>query len=293
MATFLSLQAAFSIGLLSLYVSLSPSAWQMSRVAWTISVMLAAIFLNCKFQHDRVGEAIHAGVENLRNRGPNILPAIVSTLDHLIRDYKLDLNIDELKKKLLITSFGQRRILLRYLDPQIKATKEELKGLTGIDRISAAAMYCDVHGLPAYFWLSLRSMADSGGYALTHATIALMMVRSKNCVSDDRAFEVELAAHTRKLLHLLSQVQAESDLGIEAIVMLYLTNNFPYRTAGDDFTKPGALPAGAQRPPVRLEWIGNIIEAQKEDGSWNENDHTTVLALWALLEFKRLAALTQ
>jgi hypothetical protein len=95
--------------------------------------------------------------------------------------------------------------------------------------------------------------------------------------TDEEKFRNEVDYQTKLLSRLLRKIRADSDLGIEAIVMLYLTRHAPH-------LKNSA-------PVIEPRWIVQILDAQDADGSWDQNDHTTVLAMWALLEARRTGTL--
>ena len=98
------------------------------------------------------------------------------------------------------------------------------------------------------------------------------MVRGQNCAYDRATYKNELLSEITRLRWLLQSTAVESDLGIEAILMLQLSRSSPEMAGEPSYVNP--------------VWIERIIAAQSADGSWYQNDHTTVLALWLLLELK-------
>lgn len=239
---------------------------------------LAALHLvACSLFENRIDQAIERGRENLEQKELRVLPMVVPTLDHLVKEYGLKLEMAALRKKVLLDARHERRPFLRSIDPTVVASEAELKRLTGIDRITSAALYCDLYRLPSTFFSDLRKMAVSGGYNLTHATLALFMLKSKNCAADEATFRSEVDFQVKRLSHMLKRIRADTDLGIEAIVMLYMTRQAPHLRDTP--------------PAVEPRWIVQILDAQDADGSWDQNDHTTVLAIWALLEARRAGTL--
>lgn len=211
-------------------------------------------------------KAIAKAVENLKTKKDNILPAVVPTADHLIKTYGIDLNIDKQKKTMIANAEGNDRVFLRFFDNDLKAPESQVKLMEGIDRITAAALYCDCYELPGDFFTEINDMGYRGGYSITHAMLALKIVEQRKCKYDTARFKKEIALLAPKLEELVVRKEPTSDMGIEAIVMLYISGN-------------GNL--------VKPEWVTKMIAAQKPNGSWGDNDHTTLLALWALLEAER------
>jgi len=226
----------------------------------------------CSLFQNRVDKAIDRGVENIKRRDNEIMPVVIPMLESLIRDYKLPLNIDS-QKDFLAKKRGNFRPILGSQTGRKQPLSIELSKLKGIDRITATALYCKEEPLPKTFLNSIHSMANHGGYPLTHATLALLMAKSNGCDISELQFQEELNFHNNRLSALLNRVKPESDLGIEAIVMLYLTGNVPHHSA--------------RAARIDPKWILRILDSQHTDGSWYQNDHTTVLAIWALLEAKR------
>lgn len=248
----------------------------MSRIRFIF--LLAALPLTaCSLFENRIDQAIARARENLQQKELRVLPMVVPTLDHLVKEYGLQLDLTALKNKVLQDARHDRRPFLRSIDASVVATETELKRLKGIDRITGAALYCDLYKLPPAFFPDLRKMAVSGGYNLTHATLALFMLRSKNCAVDERLFRDEVDFEVTRLSYMLKKIRPDSDLGIEAIVMLYMT-----RQAAHLKDSP---------PAIDPRWIVRILDAQDADGSWDQNDHTTVLAMWALYEARRAGTL--
>lgn len=208
-------------------------------------------------------KAITNALANIKRKGDNVMPMMVPTLDHLIKTYKIDLNIDKQKKSIIAGAKGNEAVFMRSFDNNLKAPESQIKAMTGIDKITATALYCDCYGLPDDFFSNLNDMAYSAEYGLTHAVLALSIIEQRKCKYDTAAFSTAKITLTPLLEKLIRIKKPTSDIGIEAVVMLYISGN-------------------GNR--VKNEWIEDIINAQQADGGWESSDHTTVLALWALLE---------
>lgn len=184
----------------------------------------------------------------------------------------IPVDITAAKRRVLASTPAGRRTFFRHLAPGLIAPQVEIAKLAGIDRLTATAMYCDLYGLPQNFFPAAHRLARQGGYALTHAVLALVMVRGNKCIYDKVAYRRELLGEIEMLRAMLQNISVTSDLGIEAILMLQLSRKSPDMAGEPSHINP--------------LWIDHIIAAQSADGSWYQNDHTTVLALWLLLEMK-------
>ncbi|UPT68950.1 MAG: hypothetical protein M0D57_10150 [Sphingobacteriales bacterium JAD_PAG50586_3] len=220
--------------------------------------------------NDDTTRAINRAIDNLKSKGNNVLPTMVPTLNYVIGAYKLDIDIDAQKKDIIKRAFGDEKIFLHALDTAIKAPKNQLENLTGTDKVIATAMYCDCYGLPKDFFSAVNDMAYEGGFTLSHATMALMILKNNHCNYDTVAYKRELGIQVPKLIDLVNVTGATSNFGIEAIALLYISGN-------------GHL--------VKPEWLATVISTQMPNGTWNANERTTIFGLWALLEAKRYKTL--
>lgn len=215
---------------------------------------------------DDTTKAINNAISNIKQKKDNVMPMMVPTLYHLIKTYNINLNVDKQKKNLIASATGNEAIFLRFFDDNLKAPESRVKLMDGIDRITAAALYCDCYGLPPNFFNDINDMSYTEGYAVTHAVLALNILEQRKCKYDTTVYNTTKAIIIPRLETIIYNKKPTSDIGIEAIVMLYISGN-------------------ANR--VKNEWVEAIIKAQEPNGSWGANDHTTVLALWALLEAKK------
>lgn len=162
--------------------------------------------------------------------------------------------------------------------------------LDTMDDFMTAALYCDVLPIPADTTAQmlaklkevdalphdtrigpLKMLVD---YFYPHLALALRWMQEKNCVTDQLAANQLREGLIRSLEGLIRRNGPDTDLGIEAMAMLcYL------------------------RVPGRVKpvWLERMAAAQLPDGGWANavdpdlpelvsNGHTTVLALWVLLE---------
>lgn len=211
--------------------------------------------------------AINKAIENIKSKGDNVRPMMVPTLDHLIKTYHIDLNVEKQKKRMIANATGNDLVFLRFFSDDLKAPQSLVQNMPGIDHTTAAALYCDCYGLPPTFFTDINDMAYSEGYGLPHALLALAIIEERKCKYDTLVFNKSKALLIPYMETLIFNQKPTSDMGVEAIVMLYISG---------------------YASKVKNEWIEAIIKAQGPNGSWDDdNEHTTVLALWALLEANR------
>lgn len=207
--------------------------------------------------------AINKAIANIKAKGNNVMPMMVPVLHILIKKFHIDLNIDAQTSQIIKTSSPNEAPFLRFIDDSIKSPEAQVRALTGIDKVTAGALYCDCYGLPENFFSDVNDIAYSRDYGTTHAIFALAIIAQRKCIYDAATYNNLMKTLLPLLPVLIETRQPSADVSIEAVVMLYLSGN-------------AAM--------VRPEWIQEIIKTQYPDGSWKYKDHTTVLALWALLE---------
>lgn len=160
--------------------------------------------------------------------------------------------------------------LARIVYPD-KLVKQQPKGVISDPSImSIYAANCDHLALPGNYWQIVQKNVSEGGYAMAHATIALAFMRDNGCSIPQEAAEIRATARDG-LVELAGDPATVSDLRYETVAFLQLDGRY-------DLVEP--------------DWIDRIISEQNADGSWGlsladkkPNDHATVLALWALLEY--------
>jgi len=218
----------------------------------------------------KVEQSLEKAIEYVRSRGEKLHPMMVPTLHHLGREYGLQVDITVMAQKIRERNRENPNPFLRELDPKTQITPKDIQKLSGIDHFTATAMHCDRFGLPKYYLARLRKLAAYDGYALTHAALALLLAGWRKCVANDQFLEAEFYFYYGRLQELLERIDAESDLGVETMLMLLLLR------------KNLKLP-----PELDRASLLRILDAQQADGSWNQDDHTTVLAIWVMLEAQR------
>jgi len=209
--------------------------------------------------------AIKKAVQFLKKKSGHIDPMMIATLQHLNKQFAVDIDIRAQRAEILKNPVGHQKVFIRFLDEKRIASEKELKQVTGIDYMTALSLYCDVYELPVDYFTLVNGMAKKGGYYLTHATLSMALIHERKCKYNETARLRELAFEIPRLEKLILAEPAHSDLKTEAMLMLFLVQR-------KDLVKP--------------EWLSQLIAAQQSDGSFGD-DHYTVLALWTLLESLR------
>ena len=165
-------------------------------------------------------------------------------------------------------------LLYRLIDKSFTVSKEDLeKQLTSTTReVQLRSVYCDLYPIDKNKMLkALYAEADKGDYALTHALLSLQWMKENNCFKHDEVTQLEKYI-VEKQMELLNDHQAMDDLTIEAIAFLLYCN---YHNL------------------IKANWLDKVIVLQQDDGGWKWNSselntatHPSILALWALLEWR-------
>jgi hypothetical protein len=157
--------------------------------------------------------------------------------------------------------------------PLDERTWASLPARPAIDQVVVGALYCDTFALPPQYGRRLGSFVDQGGYALTHASLALKLLDDNGCALDP-ADAGDVRERVRRGLWRLVGARArdpryeELDVRYEALALLL------------DFHGERSLGDG---PATTL------LAEQQPDGGWKpaadrpSHPHPTVLAVWALL----------
>jgi hypothetical protein len=139
-----------------------------------------------------------------------------------------------------------------------------------VDRITAAALYCDEVPVADDYEARLEAIADEGGYGLTHAALAIEWLEENGCDLPSEALRDRVIERMAAGLNVDDRLD---DIEIESAAFLYYLDR-------------------ADRVPSGFPEV--LLRAQNPDGGWPElwpdtegkgsDWHPTVLALWVLLE---------
>jgi hypothetical protein len=192
--------------------------------------------------------------------------------------------------KLYDRVFDDRRSIAR-LEPwlfverrNIRATWAETMRTFGaaqlveeIDIRTLWAMYCDVYPVTDSLLEAIEVAGRRGGYELSHAAWQTQYLVSNDCLDDGQtrrvgALREGYAAGLAKLVEERESQENDYDLPFEAIAfLLYM----------------------GEQERVRGEWIEYVLAAQLPEGGWplrsgsrEPDDHASMHALWALLEYR-------
>lgn len=152
--------------------------------------------------------------------------------------------------------------------------KNPLEGPTLTNVFSAN---CDHLPFPENFWQTIEQNNGAGDYYMTHNALAFRFMKDNGCpVPEDKKY---LEAQTKDgMIKLAEDPTTNPDLRYEAIAFLCLSG---------------------YQETIQPAWIQQIIDEQNDDGSWDnpanqaDTDHTTILALWAILSYNRPEAVEQ
>lgn len=238
-------------------------------------------------QPERVEAAIQRATTYFSSRGLEVSKTDVVMLVFLLREH-FELAFDfpavrEFHRKYPELARAHFQIYDRYFDGRtspVIADEEVWKAFRGgypeqIDALTGWSMYCRQYPLPADYLDALVGKAKSKGYGLTHSALQLQNVLNNGCgVDRERAVALKEDIRTR-LVSLMEDGDSKEDvdLRIEAIVMLYYMGF---------------------APSVRPSYVDWLLARQNGDGGWPvsttsgaSHDHTSVLGLWALLEYRQ------
>lgn len=199
---------------------------------------------------------------------PRIDPTVPSVLQYLARRFEVDLGaLRDVRFAALVSNDPS----FAYYAPMF-GEPVRVKSAPHASAYWTQSIVCKRFPLPANQLTVLQDFSERGGYFLTHAVLAVEWAAEQGCITKSGAWK---ALADRQAALLVSLAEAEyakgtSDLFLEALAMLY------YIGRGD---------------AVRPDWITSVKASQRADGGWSRNPgdresngHSTVLALWILLE---------
>lgn len=240
-------------------------------------LVLGALLVGSKFrnQPNNPAIAINKGLDYLKHNSESVSGVQWLALDYLQRKFKLNpwfnavnRNISPPYAEPLKTDFQLHK---RIAYPDSKVDSLPYKDALPVRQMMMAATHCDYIPLPADFEQLVRSNLASGGYSLSHVGYILERMKENGCqlpADVDRQIREEAAKGT---VVLIENMDTTPDLRYESIAFLMHMG---------------------RRDLIQQEWIDAVVSEQRRDGGWEErrgdnrsNDHATVMALWALLEY--------
>ena len=197
-------------------------------------------------------------------------------LDYLQRQFNLDESLSAAKTPFQIVenprTYPQEiNFLARISYPEKLVTVPPRNVVDGPILTNIYSANCDHVQLPANFWSTMNDNYKQGGYYVTHDALAFAFIRDNSCTIPTSESELQSKV-VDSMVKLAGDPNTNSDLRYEAIAFLGLSGHAPL---------------------IDSKWIDKVIAEQKSDGSWvdgkdvQNRDHTTTLALWALLEYRK------
>lgn len=224
-----------------------------------------------------INQSINKAIAYLNNRIENqelyfyvepILKPISLYYNLPISSNRLSKNQYSNKEKHLIDLFAPLYRVRKLSDND----KVIIDSLSIIDRLMLYSLYGNDLYKKKYFRTHIDSLINWGGYDLSHAYLITLLQENKSFIPG-KWVKYYLNKTQPLVIKMLPEIHKHyTDLDIEVMALLLYAN-------------------------VELDslYISNLIAQQTPIGSWNEkpdesndwmNDHTTVIALWALLEWK-------
>ncbi len=157
------------------------------------------------------------------------------------------------------------------------AANEYLKNnLYTTDGLTAISMFCNKYPLPDDFLKVLNERADKGDYQMAHAAMQLANALNLGCLKPGNEVEKLREKLVKALVAGMSAENASDngdDFKYECMAMLYYLGKGSLVTEDHiQFILRNQLPNGG--------WAGYYNEGRN-----NANAHSSVLALWVLLEY--------
>jgi hypothetical protein len=166
------------------------------------------------------------------------------------------------------------RVLRRLLDANNPLRPDDWDHLRiHTDQLLAAALYCDVLGVPEYYPEALERGVKAGGYHATHVLLAWIWLNDNRCKLKVRDGFVE-DMYRANLTILEDRPTMVNDLKLEAAAFLCMAR---------------------QGSRVDPKFVRHVVSIQRADGGWGIPDtpdpnhpdgsswHSTILALLLLL----------
>lgn len=195
-------------------------------------------------------------------------------LDYLQRKFNLDPSLSATQNPFQVREDPQTypqevNFLTRISYPDKIVTVAPRSIVDGPALTNIYSANCDHMALPTNFWPTMEQNYQAGGYSMTHVALALAFMKDNGCQIPPSHADLKPKV-IEAMTKLAGTPSTSADLRYEAIAFLGLSD------AADH---------------IENKWIEAIATDQKPGGSWvdgndvQNSDHTTILALWALLEY--------
>lgn len=245
-----------------------------------ILLVSSSLFFSCKINLEvqKIDNSIKKGTKfiqsNLNEIDPNLLSLLIWNNNRLNLGLKIDTG------KLLKKYDGQNIPAVKLMRANLK-NEEDLQqyssenGLIHSDELMYRSFNCNKIPINNKFYGDITMMARGTEYELSHALLFVSLIKNKGCASNYYLDSIQNLCIT-KIQKNLVEFPAFSDINAEFIALLMYAGMFDN---------------------LDTQLLQNIIDLQKEDGSWvGENVknykpyelHTCFLSLWALGEWKKV-----
>lgn len=225
----------------------------------------------------------HIGEHKLENDVQILLPYLEKRFNFKVFDKKYQ-NVKEklslLYRNIWIYEPGDDwdNLSASQKDSTKKILENEYKKFS-IDALTLYACLCDKIELPADFFDVLNQKIGMNGYELTHAALQFKNLQIKECINN-QTYEMNQTQISKKIAEniLFSNPAYNSvyDLKIEAAVILFYLQSSIINT--DSMSSVFSV----------------LLKYQDESGGWKRgpdnqvSQHTSLLALWLLLEMNQI-----
>jgi hypothetical protein len=132
------------------------------------------------------------------------------------------------------------------------------------NRLLAKSVFCKIFAYQDIL-SDIDQLERDGGYNSAHILSSLTLMKGNGCYPEE-----PLNPLIEELTGELAKAQDEERAPCDNV---------------DIYAERAAF-IGYAGFPIKDSWIKNILNCQLPDGSWNEDPHATVLALWALAQQK-------
>jgi hypothetical protein len=216
-------------------------------------------------------QAIPKAQEYLLRNLDDVDPTLRLMLDFLYRKFSID-NKFSGQVNHIDTSANDPLVQDELKAIERIAYKDTLvKDLGSNPSLIAQAANCDKIRLPSNISSVLQQEIDKGGVELTHAFLSMQFMKELDCtVSNADSLRQQMVDG---MINIARNGKDDKDIRYECIAFLLYAGKYE---------------------AIDPSWIDQIYTEQSQDGGWKvsqndatTNNHPTVLALWALLEYTR------
>ncbi|MDZ4844787.1 MAG: hypothetical protein SH857_04470 [Chitinophagales bacterium] len=234
-----------------------------------------------------VEQSLKKSADYFRSVGTDVGRTDVAMLLFILQEhfnYSLGLSsVTEYKKQNLELQTSYFKLYNTYFDGRNallfddNTVNEYLQGnLYTLDGLTLWSMFCNKFPLPDNYLKILHENAEMGDYEMTHAALQLGNILNTQCVKPGEATEALREKLVKGLVNEMNsniEFKSSDDLKYQCMAMLY------YLGKGN---------------MIKDEQIQLLLKNQLSNGGWapnakeggEANVHTSVLALWVLLEYQ-------